>query len=102
MASIATLLSRTRRIRLTIETTSAGSRPPKIKSAPTLFGWTPGLRSLVAGRVLGCGCLIGLYETQIGDLIEIIDAVGPACPHSSHVLNRVGEALDPISQPGVQ
>jgi len=31
----------------------------------TLFGWTPGLRQIVAGRVLDCGCLAGLYETCV-------------------------------------
>jgi hypothetical protein len=33
----------------------------------TFFGWSPGLRIGLAGRVLPCGCLVGSYETWHGD-----------------------------------
>jgi hypothetical protein len=55
----------------------------------TFLGWTPGLRSLVAGRVLGCGCLVGAYETRAGAIIEVLDACGPVCPHAGHRQNAV-------------
>ena len=33
----------------------------------------------VAGKVLDCGCLTGVYETYAGDVIQVIDAVGKTC-----------------------
>ena len=101
MASIATLLSRTRRLRLTLDLKPAQPRLSKVRSVPTFLGWTPGLRGLVSGRVLRCGCLVGFYETQVGGVIEILDGLGPCCEDRTHVLNRVGEPLDPISREGV-
>lgn len=63
---------------------------------PTFFGWTPGLRRLVAGRVLTCGCLVGVYETHGAAILEVVDACGPACSRADHapnaVLNRIGVA----------
>ena len=41
--------------------------------APTILGWTPGLRSLVNGRRLACGCLTGTYLTWRGSLVAIVD-----------------------------
>lgn len=58
---------------------------------PTFLGWTPGLRSLVAGRLLTCGCLVGVYQTRAGAILEILDACGPACPHPGHQQNSVIE-----------
>jgi hypothetical protein len=42
----------------------------------------------VSGRVLNCGCLVGVYETYAGDVIATIDARGPACDQPSHLLHR--------------
>ena len=39
----------------------------------TVLGWTPGLRDLIAGHVLPCGCLVGVYEVWIGECVEILD-----------------------------
>ena len=47
----------------------------------TIGGWTPGVRRLVAGRALPCGCLAGVYHTLSDEEAEIIDASAPACPH---------------------
>ena len=47
--------------------------------APTILGWTPGLRSLVSGRRLPCGCLTGTYLTWRGSLVAIVDAPGDHC-----------------------
>ena len=67
----------------------------------------PELRSLVspnmrflrglAGRVLPCGCLVGVYETYSGGVVATIDACGPACAEPQHRLH------DPIqlNQPGI-
>jgi len=33
----------------------------------------------VSGKVLDCGCLAGIYETYSGDLVTVIDSVGPSC-----------------------
>ena len=51
----------------------------KGRKAWTVFGWTPGLRRLVQGRVCSCGCLVGLYETSGGRHVEIVDCVGLKC-----------------------
>lgn len=55
----------------------------------TLFGWTPGLRQIVAGRVLDCGCLAGLYETWNGEFVEILDGPSDCCRHPHHNVNFV-------------
>src|SRR5688572_33508746 len=55
----------------------------------TLFGWTPGLRQIVAGRVLECGCLAALYETWNGEFVEILDGPSDCCRHSHHNVNFV-------------
>jgi hypothetical protein len=50
------------------------------------------VRRLIAGRVLPCGCLSGIYETRSGGRIEILDGVGPACRCRYHEPNVI---LDP-------
>ena len=57
--------------------------------AVTLFGWTPGLRRTVAGRVLACGCLVGAYETRNGQIAEILDDSCESCRDPYHNVNRV-------------
>lgn len=49
----------------------------------TILGWTPGLRRLMGGHVMSCGCLVGSYETCQGDFIEIVD-VPCTCGHKEH------------------
>lgn len=56
--------------------------------ALTLFGWTPGLREIVGGHVLPCGCLVGIYETWTDGWVEILDGVCENC-ESRHQVNRV-------------
>ena len=90
MASISTLLSRSRRVRPTFDREFNSSVLPQVTSVPTFLGWTPGLRSLVSGRVLPCGCLIGIYEARGGYLMEILDARGTDCTDRTHVCNAVG------------
>jgi hypothetical protein len=43
----------------------------------------------VAGRVLPCGCLVGIYETYEGSVVATIDARGPRCPQAAHELHAV-------------
>jgi hypothetical protein len=62
------------------------------KQVATFLGWTPGVRTLLAGRVLPCGCLSGVYETNTGERVEILDGVGPACARRNHCLDVI---LDP-------
>jgi hypothetical protein len=62
--------------------------------APTIWGWTPGLRELVGGRVLACGCLVGDYITRCGLNVTIIDQPAPACRQERHRLNHVVDRLD--------
>lgn len=60
----------------------------KPRRAVTIGGWTPGIRALVGGRLLPCGCLTGLYETSSQELAEIVDAAGSHCA-SGHLTNAV-------------
>ena len=46
------------------------------------------LRGL-AGRMLACGCLAGVYETYDGDIVTTIDVRGNACGHRGHSLHAV-------------
>ncbi len=63
--------------------------PLRPSKAVTIFGWTPGLRALVGGRVMACGCLSGTYATWTDDVVVIIDARGECCPHGWHAVNTV-------------
>lgn len=44
------------------------------------------LRGL-SGRVLSCGCLVGVYETYEGEVVATIDARGKQCPSADHRLH---------------
>jgi len=33
----------------------------------------------VSGKVLECGCLVGVYETYGGRTVHVVDAVGEGC-----------------------
>ena len=57
---------------------------PRDAKARTILGWTPGIRTLVGGRMLSCGCLTGVYNTWDGEVVAIIDAPGDDCPHALH------------------
>jgi hypothetical protein len=41
----------------------------------------------ISGRVLPCGCLVGVYETYSNAVVATIDACGPAC--ADHRLHQV-------------
>lgn len=59
------------------------------RKAWTMFGWTPGLRLLVTGRLLPCGCLTGTYDTVRDERIEIMDSPNAACRERHHQLHVV-------------
>lgn len=63
----------------------------------SLFGWTPALRRMLRGRVLSCGCSVGVYETWSGAVVEIVDAHGAACPRGAHTVDAVIVADDDLS-----
>ena len=63
--------------------------PKRLAKAPTIAGWTPGLRRLVEGRLLPCGCLIGIYETWTRVNVTIIEIPAESCGHSDHVSNTL-------------
>ena len=44
------------------------------------------LRGL-SGRVLSCGCLVGVYETYEGEVVATIDARGKQCQSREHRLH---------------
>ena len=41
----------------------------------------------LAGRTLGCGCLVGVYEQYNGSVIAVVDARGAACRVPEHALH---------------
>ena len=47
----------------------------------------------VSGRVLACGCLVGVYETYGGEIVATIDARGERCPQSGHRLHAIVPAV---------
>ena len=53
------------------------------------------LRGL-SGRVLSCGCLVGVYETYDGAVVATIDARGSRCQAAQHRLHSTVpvESLD--------
>ena len=55
----------------------------------SLFGWTPSLRRMLQGRVLSCGCSVGVYETWSGDVIQIVDAHASNCQLSAHAVDAI-------------
>jgi hypothetical protein len=57
----------------------------------TLWGWTPSLRTIVGGRVLPCGCLLGEYETWGAEVVTILDAHDPRCTNQLHRSDAVLE-----------
>ncbi|MEO8070811.1 MAG: hypothetical protein ABI652_05380 [Acidobacteriota bacterium] len=46
------------------------------------------LRGL-SGKLLTCGCFLGIYETYDGQVVKTIDARGGACGDSTHELHAV-------------
>lgn len=55
----------------------------------TILGWTPGLRNLISGGVLPCGCLAGAYETWTKKVVTIVDERGVNCPYDQHQTNTI-------------
>jgi hypothetical protein len=46
------------------------------------------LRGL-SSRFLPCGCLAGVYETYDGEIVGILDALGPACAEQAHARGKL-------------
>ena len=55
----------------------------------SLFGWTPALRRMLRGRMLPCGCSVGVYETRSGEIVQIVDAHAESCPIATHAVDTV-------------
>lgn len=55
----------------------------------SLFGWTPALRRMLRGRMLPCGCAVGVYETWSGDVVQLVDAHAPTCFSKDHAVNAM-------------
>jgi hypothetical protein len=70
---------------LSVVMTSAHDR----SKARSLMGWTPGLRTLVSGRVLPCGCVAGVYETWARSLVTILDERDASCQNPGHAVHEV-------------
>lgn len=65
----------------------------------SLFGWTPSLRRSLRGRVLPCGCSVGVYETRSGEIVQIIDARATRCGSGAHSPDAVVTAQDAEDEP---
>jgi hypothetical protein len=55
----------------------------------SLFGWTPSLRCLLRGKLLDCGCSVGVYETRSGEIVQIIDVQAAECQVAAHTVDSV-------------
>jgi hypothetical protein len=64
----------------------------------SLFGWTPSLRRMLRGRMLACGCSVGVYETYSGEVVQVIDACSPRCSSASHSVDTVVSAEEAIDE----
>lgn len=55
----------------------------------SLFGWTPSLRCLLRGKLLECGCSVGVYETRSGEIVQIVDVRASGCQIDAHSVDSV-------------
>lgn len=62
----------------------------------SLFGWTPSLRRMLRGRVLSCGCSVGVYETRSGEVVQIVDARADGCEFGAHSVDAVVTSEDTL------
>jgi len=53
---------------------------------------------MLRGRVLPCGCSVGVYETRSGEVVQILDVRAPACRQGGHSVDAV-LALDDVGDP---
>lgn len=44
---------------------------------------------MLRGRMLPCGCSVGVYETRSGEIVQIIDARASACGTADHIIDAV-------------
>jgi hypothetical protein len=42
------------------------------------------IRLALNSHIRPCGCLVGVYETYAGEVVEIVDAHGEQCPDPAH------------------
>jgi hypothetical protein len=52
----------------------------------------------VSSRLLGCGCLAGVYETYSGEIVTIIDARGESCADPAHARGKIVPAEQPSNR----
>lgn len=64
----------------------------------SLFGWTPSLRRMLRGRVLPCGCSVGVYETRSGEVVQILDARADGCESGAHSVDAVVTPDDDLDE----
>jgi hypothetical protein len=59
----------------------------------------PWILRVLTSRVLACGCLVGVYETYDGRIVQILDAHSDRCPDTRHAAGTAGdlEASDPAA-----
>jgi hypothetical protein len=53
-------------------------------TVPTILGWTPGLRALLEGQTLPCGCLAGTYLTWGDQVVVLLDSKCTTCANARH------------------
>jgi hypothetical protein len=51
----------------------------------------PRILRVLTGRVLVCGCLVGVYETYDGAIVHVLDARSERCTDARHL---AGTAVD--------
>ncbi len=50
----------------------------------SVLGWSPGVRALLGGTLLPCGCVAGVYDHWNGRRVTVIDYHGRRCPEALH------------------
>jgi hypothetical protein len=48
----------------------------------------------VSGKLLSCGCLVGIYETYQGGTVRTIDVRGSGCSNPAHALHAEIPAIE--------
>ncbi len=55
----------------------------------TVFGWSPGVRTMLSGSVWTCGCSVGAYEKWDGSVVRVVERSSETCREPRHAPGRI-------------
>ena len=67
----------------------ASNRRGKPSALPTCLIQTMRIRRGLGSRRLSCGCVAGVYETYLDEIVTIVDASDPSCANPAHHTGNV-------------